>query len=921
MGGWHIGRLLTAVEFTGHFLKLRLAILMRGDDPWLLLQVVADSDVKVQRDDDARWSSGIRAQVPADWPRDAGNPWTACAYSGRSTTLAVADVDRLITYVSDGGKNTGTRLADLIEVHLDAASLDLKTRRMLLQFLKKDFASARVSTMMRPAETDNGYDLTLRSAYELHQCVAAGKRLNATQRRQAAVLLKYAPWQIGYWGPFKALVKSVPVDALADAYGIAVARISSTDGAVEVPDKISIENVDQLNGWFGIPSRRTQQYLARRVRRDLASVAERSPEMYARVSTRMLISWDQPLSNYSYAPALVMLGARSPLTSRSRYVDRPANMVDRRDLHPEMWNAQPELAFRVFRSIRHSVEALTWAYQVLESTGDTPELASVSVVLALESTYPPLRQLGCSTLPRRPKLFGALTKDHWSTFVRHGTDADVAAMSDTFANRKVPLSLFEALAAVLATAAPQSDRRTHLALLYLRAQEPSLDGDEDSDVGAAIAVVQSSGLQHRALWAPMVAEMRPEAGLRVYRSLAEGGVTGAALDVVGNAFSSARYHPPGLILECISSEADQVIDLGWRIVDNRGGRQFLFTQLLPSTGYGNRLSPDAATRVAKAVMQRVAEPQDIAALLRWALSAGVDRSALIGILSGNRMGLTAVWDALASDKDGRITRWVSETPEAIPLITGALTSEELEAAKPAQLRPLLEYVGRNPGAIEQEEQFRLVAIRSADPTLQAEALRQLRRAGGLQRNWLKVAESGLPAALDAARKYLKSLKGKEKIRRAILECLASGAPAVQGMGIELVRTRHASADDPTIVSALGSSSDRRAQDLVVEAASSGTQIDEAVLQDFDRRVLADQRASPRAREFVKRRLDSQDVSSEPESAERIAAVLQLARAGNKGDREWALIRLATWALHGTHIEGLEVSLTTLGLVGLEDVTP
>jgi len=334
-----------------------------------------------------------------------------------------------------------------------------------------------------------------------------------------------------------------------------------------------------------------------------------------------------------------------------------------------------------------------------------------------------------------------------------------------------------------------------------------------------------------------------------------------------------------------------------------------------------QISSDAVTRVVKRVIPRVAEPQDAVALVRWALSAGIARTALTGLLSGNRLGLVAVWDALDSEKDGRIARWVGETPEVIPLIVGALTAEQLDAATPTQLRPMLDYVGKNPGKVEREERLRLAAIRSADPKLQADALQQLRRERGLQRNWLIVAESGSPAGLDAARKYLESLKGKEQFRQSILECLASDSSKVQDMGVRLFSSREALADDPAILVALGRSDSRLAQNLVAEAASSGAQVNQAVLVDFDRRVLTDRRSSPRARELVKKRFELQDVACEPASAERIAAVVQMARYGSSGDREWALMRLATWALHGAVIDGFEVSLTTEGVVGLEDVAP
>jgi hypothetical protein len=916
MEGWQIGLLVTAAEFTGHFLKLRLAILMRGDDPWLLLQVVADPDVDVEDDDDARWSSGFRAQVPTEWPREAGNPWYACAYSGHPK-VAVGDIERLI----NGGKNAGARLADLIDTHLDGGSFDLETRRMLLGFIKNDFQDAGISTLVRPAATNDGYDLSLHAAYEIHRAVAAGKRLNVTQRRQAAVLLKYAPWQFGYWGPFKAVVKSVPADSLADAYGEATARLSSTDGSVTMPEKIAIESVEELDGWFGIPSTRTQQYLARRVRRDLASLAEESPDAYARVAARLLISWDQPLSNYSYAPAFVMLGAQSPLDSRSRYVYRPAGMAERRDPHPEIWNARPELAYRVFRSVRHSVEALTWSFQVLESAGTTPELPPASVGLALESSYLPLRQLACSTLPRRRKLFDALTQEQWAVFFDHGSDTDVVAVAGSLARRQTERPLVAALGAVMARDEEQSERRSRLARLYLAASQKPYENRDESEFGAVSAVIRSSGVKHRSLWAPVVARMDDRDVVRLYRSLVESGVSAAALDVVAKVLLKEPYHPPGLILECLGSQVDKVVELGWRIVDSRGGRQFLFTQLLPSAGYGTQLTRSAANRVLKSAFQRVEQPTDLVALLRWAMSAGIDGPAVTRILSKNRMGLNAVWNALSSDTDGRIARWVDTTPEVIPLIAGALSDDQIYAATPAQLRPILDFVGSNPGRIAQEEQFRLAAIRSGDAKLQTDGLTQLRRANALPGNWLHVAESGSAAGLDAARKYLESLKGAERVRQSILECLSSSSPGVQTMGIELVHGREAMANDPEILTALCRFDNRLAQYLVADAASSGWQMGEAVLRDFDRRVLTDRQASPSAKELVKKRLEALDVPSGSDSPERIAAVLQMARIGNKGDREWALMLLASWALHGAEIDGLEVSLTTEGVVGLEDVAP
>lgn len=921
MEGWEVGRLLSAGEFTGNFLKLRLAVLLRGEEPLLLLEVVSDPDLDADDIDgksSAKWSPRFRIPVPAGWEVGSGNPWSLCRYAGPLRSSTVADVDGLIADLSGGGKNMGARLAALIEAHLDAPLLDLRTRRLLLQFLKKDFQPAKLSTLIRPEESDN-YDLTLVAAQEIHQAAASGRTLTATQRRHAEVLLKYAPWQFGYWGPFKALVKSVPVEQLADAYADAVARLSRIDGKPSVPAKTLIEVDEELDGWFGIPSRRTQQYLARRVRRDLASLAERSPAVYAKVASRMLVAWDESLSNYSYAPAFVLLGAESPLDSRSRYVRRPADMTIRRDAHPEVWDARPELVENVFRSIRSSVEALTWACQVLDANGAAPELPSASTALALNSPYLPLRQLGWAALTRQPELLWGLTEDQWTAFFRHGSDADVAAVADALSHQQLAPSLGAAIGAVLAQPEALPGRRTRLALLYLAAPKIPFTKHADADVAAVVETIKDSGLEHRTLWEPVVSKLGPWALFEAFRSIVGVEVNDAASDMVANALLGQTNHPPDLILECIGSDTVAIVDLGWRIVDSHGGRHFLFTQLFPSAGPGDRISPEISLRVVTAALPRAEEAQDVAAVLRWALSTDIDRSQMVRLLAGIRLGATAVWEALAADKDNKVAALATENPELIQLMGEALTDQQVQTANPSQLRLLINYITSNPSRMAQEEQLCVAALRSTDESLQTTGLQHIRASGFLDRTWLAIAESGSPAGLQVAREYLESLTNTEQIRQSILECLASSSSWLRDIGIQLFRRFPAVAEDSAIMAALGGSDDQLAQDVVAVATSSGGRVDDGVLQDFDRRVLTDQKASPRAKESVKKRLETSDPSLASVSPDRLAAVLHLARSGSKRDREWALMRLATWALHGANIEGLEVSLTTEGTVGLEDV--
>lgn len=100
----------------------------------------------------------------------------------------------------------------------------------------------------------------------------------------------------------------------------------------------------------------------------------------------------------------------------------------------------------------------------------------------------------------------------------------------------------------------------------------------------------------------------------------------------------------------------------------------------------------------------------------------------------------------------------------------------------------------------------------------------------------------------------------------------------------------------------------------------GNQIDESTLISFDRRILTGPRRGRRARSLVKQRLQSASGAIKVSTDERILALLELARGEVADDREWALRRLASLALEGIHIDGLEVSLTTEGTVTAGDIS-
>jgi hypothetical protein len=76
---------------------------------------------------------------------------------------------------------------------------------------------------------------------------------------------------------------------------------------------------------------------------------------------------------------------------------------------------------------------------------------------------------------------------------------------------------------------------------------------------------------------------------------------------------------------------------------------------------------------------------------------------------------------------------------------------------------------------------------------------------------------------------------------------------------------------------------------------------------MDRRVLVSRRRARGAKEAVKQRIDNESFELAPD---RVRALLELARAQNSRDREWAISRLAILRINGfeiTSFEAYEVS--------------
>ena len=949
MDDWQLIRIIWAAEFTGRSLRVQLMTVRRGNEPEEIHFRIVPHDP-----DDAdllRWRYGSWGypRVEAEWPLHDVDPWEAASYTGTRPTVAKRKSDEpcqacgtakpgggnycgqcgwpldpvealaatLAARPGDstaGSSEAGGEISALVGRYT-AESLKLKAGRPeLIRLIRTDFTETASARFTRGEPARDTGSLTLAVAQEIHQTFASKGHLEPRQVGPTEALLRYAPLRFGYWGAFKAVVKSVPVDTLPDAYADAVARISSKDTSRQAPLSAPIEDIGFLREFSRAPSRDTLKYLARRVRRDLANLAADQPDLYAQVAARVIVSWDQELSRGAYAPAYVMLGAQSPLDAHSEHVDLEPDMSSRRDAHPEIWNDRPEVVQQIFDGVKNSVEAQTWSYQVLDSIGQAPAVTGAHLRLAIQSSYSPLNLAGCAALCSRPKLWDSLTVREWLGFFFHGSNGQIASVLDAMSVGKLRPAVVDAARFFLLSGLPvTAPRRLPISQMFLAAVQRSYDsGELDARAAASATLMAQSAVKNKKLWGPAIQALDVGRLERIRQSLPDKTAKSAIVTIDEVVMDKrAQRADPSEALDWISSDEPLKAKYGWRLLDAGYGVAGLL-QRLP--GWITRRLPPVPVieRIISEVVPRATE-EDVPALanaVRAALTRRMDTAALIAVLIGNPIGPAVLWRSLAERDDKAVEALLEAESAAIRLFGDAIKSDQLASATNAQLLFALHYIEENPSRIAEDFAFGCAAATSSSPALQVEGLRQLQRIAQMPQAWLVLAESAVPEARTAARKYLAAL-GAHEFRDAVVRCMDSGSPEAVDMGSQLLHEKMASTEDRAFWNALAESDDHRLEELVAGEPRIAALVDSQILAAFDQRVLLDSsRGSRRVKERVKTRLGSTPMEPVLAAGDRITALLELARGDIGKDAEWALQELAQLALAGVDIDGLTVSLVT-----------
>jgi hypothetical protein len=206
---------------------------------------------------------------------------------------------------------------------------------------------------------------------------------------------------------------------------------------------------------------------------------------------------------------------------------------------------------------------------------------------------------------------------------------------------------------------------------------------------------------------------------------------------------------------------------------------------------------------------------------------------------------------------------------------------------------------------------------SPHPELQQLAIARMESRRLVQLVYMLLAESGMPASLRAAERFIASIKDQSEFTKAVITVCDSGASSTRAIGLSFIERQRDRLDLNALLVALAEHTSPDVTAVVATIAASGIAVKRDVLDQFDNRVLRTRRSGRKAKELVKRRLETRvpDAAvligaNQKVDDRRVQALVDMARGSSRRDRDWAFQQLARLALDGHPIPQVQVSTTS-----------
>lgn len=750
--------------------------------------------------------------------------------------------------------------------------------------------------------------ISIGQAQALTETLHETEFLSSQDLELARVILESAPITFGYWGAIKAALKRLPIVGNEKSFGVALANISNAPLVGPSRGDQGFVYLGSMFESFRFPTSRTLNYMARRIRRDLQALAETNPSSYIEVAKHFAMNWQEPYRARSYAAGFIFHGNGVYLNESSREIDRSLQPNRRSEAFPELWDQSPKAAIEILSSDVKSSKALTMAFQIAEDSGHKiPSLKDANIKFAIKSPYLPLRQLGIATLITAEKVsYEYFDVDTWLAVFNDASDDQITKLIDRYRAHEFPVSTYSFMAAikqaVFVSAKLPEGRLGRLAELALRYPHELNWSNRLPMIKAAISEL---GAELFASNPNVLASFPGSELVALVQWLDSYGISFPA--VIDAIIASAirqntmySYNRISNIAGFIELESDLALEIAWAVLEG-DQTDDVALKLLNLEDIQN-LSSKFKSKFVNQLILHI--PLSLLADVLRTIQENSEIWRGFNIISAltQEPGPRLAWDILSVDSLPEIHQSILNSKPLIKAIGDGLQISQMKSAFGAQAQLAIAYLAHDKMRVKIDPEFVLSAATSANNMLSQAGLGTLLANKLVSKYWIRLAESGLPDCLEVCRNYIGTIGKPAELTASVLALLDSTTESAKKLGLSFLDAPSSSLDVDNIWSSLTESDDPEILARVAEEALVRGSIPDDRLATMDRRVLVSRRRARVAKEAVKQRIDSESFELAPE---RVRALLELARAQNSRDREWAISRLAILSINGLEVPSFE----------------
>jgi len=751
---------------------------------------------------------------------------------------------------------------------------------------------------------------------------------------EALILLALARSEVvtyGYWGTFKQIIKDLErLDShnhvLAHFYKtLEIAASYNSKERVNKEKKYKscswLEDLSFLYAFFGRkgPSVATLKYMSRRARRYLEWIKVQRSDSYVNMAFILLFGFNGRIHRSlpeSWLTQSILYETVWSDKSHGRGMLVPSQKIRQSKLYltnPAMFTQENKIpTLSTLFSKSGDADISTWCFQLLENTGVIPDIEARQAVICISSHYIPLRELARSAIEADlDRYVDALLQKHSPSSISIWT-------SDQVLEFATYLLLKDSNKIAFLGALSRYDGLSQGQLTDLLLRLISLTvAEENQDLFIVVSNFYV-GLN-------MPRRPRLDGSLAIQMALA--GVIfpqGYLTHVNPPNFSAQRWinklktvstlttYQIALLGEFLVREITNDHNIGYtsgleqlllQIQNDQHFKTFTQITLLLSSTMGTAMIES----VAKYISVDINDVEKLVFFWKWSNKISDDRL-LFAVLANSDLTASRVNQIKSQDFiEAVVSHEISleslinginalGSDEALSVITSnerimtalvvGLTAEGVREPNGALVRLLLGVPQVLEPRIKVDHIFAVALCLSSDSGLSATGIALVVQLDLMDKIWVQLIESQLPIAMNAAKRYVRTLPTSE-LTDGVLVCLDSAVAATREFGQELLTSQAQQLEVDRVYVSLTEHSDSYTAALVAARALEPGIPDDEALDRFDRRQLFAIRQGRAAKELIKDRRMQEAVSGRLPSDEFVATVLELSNFGPSLDKDWA----------------------------------